>query len=211
VKGRSGLRRSFWLPLLTLLATSFPILLSAQQPEPPAVLSQPAVDSALVPQPAGRVGPGGAFLRAIAVPGWGHASIEEHTRGGFYFLVESTAAWMVVRTRLRLRAAKDVEASRLRDVRARLLAAGVSDPATIATAQDNDEGVVAARSLVEARSQQFEDWLVFGIFFVFLSGADAFVSAHLKDFPQPLGIAVRADGGALQLGVSLPIGGAGTR
>jgi hypothetical protein len=97
---------------------------------------------------------------------------------------------------------------RLGEVRARLLAAGVTDPGAIATAQENDPGVAAARGLVEARSQQFEDWLVFGIFFVFLSGADAFVSAHLKDFPQPVGVTV-GEGGQLQLGVSVPLGAPG--
>jgi hypothetical protein len=153
------------------------------------------------------VSPGGAFLRAIVVPGWGHAAIGEHTRGGFYFLTESAAAWMVVRTRLRLNAAKDVRELQLAQVRARLLAEGVTEPAALASAIDGDAGVTAARALVDARSQQFEDWLVFGIFFVFLSGADAFVSAHLKDFPQPVG-GVGPDG-TLALGVSLPLGGVG--
>jgi hypothetical protein len=171
-----------------------------------------AQDPTEVPAPAttpsgpGPVSPGRAFLRAILVPGWGHASIGEHTRGGFYFLTETAAAWMVVRTRSRLNAATDVRELRLAEVRARLQAEGVDDPAAIARAQDRDDSVIAASSLVEARSQQFEDWLVFGIFFVFLSGADAFVSAHLRDFPDPLGFQLRPLEDALEVGVSLPLG-----
>jgi hypothetical protein len=202
------LRLSFLTPLFLLIGV-LTRSLHAQQPETlPA--PEPAT-AAPTPQAGGPVSPGGAFLRAILVPGWGHAAIEEHTRGGFYFLTESAAAWMIVRTRLRLNAAKDVENLRLAQLRARLQAAGETDPAEIVAAEDRDDGVIAARSLVEARSQQFEDWLVFGIFFVFLSGADAFVSAHLKDFPQPLGVAVGADGGGLRLGVAVPLGPGGGR
>ena len=207
MKGRSCLRLSL-LTVLFLLAAPAQASLGAQQPDS---LATPAPAVEPPPQVSGPVSPGRAFLRAILVPGWGHASIEEHTRGGFYFLTESAAAWMIVRTRLRLSAAKDVEELRLAQVRAALRAAGETDAAKIIAAEDNDDGVIAARSLVEARSQQFEDWLVFGIFFVFLSGADAFVSAHLKDFPQPLGVAVGADDGSLRLGVSVPLGAGGGR
>jgi hypothetical protein len=183
-----------------------PVALAAQDPTPvpiPDVLQE--VEA---PPP---VSPGGAFLRAILVPGWGHASIGAHTRGGFYFLTETASAWMVVRTRTRLNAAKEVRDLRREEVRAALLAQGVTDPARIAAAQNADEGVVAAESLVEARSQQFEDWLVLGIFLVFLSGADAFVSAHLRDFPEPVGIVLRPTDSALELGVTLPFGGPGRR
>jgi hypothetical protein len=157
-----------------------------------------------VPAP---VTPGGAFLRALAVPGWGHVAIGAHTRGGFYFLTETAAAWMVVRTRTRLSSAKDIRDFHLEEVRRALAARGVTDPAAVAAAQEDDPSVSAARSLVEARSQQFEDWLVFGIFLVFLGGADAFVSAHLRDFPEPVGLELREVDGALQWGVSLPLGG----
>jgi hypothetical protein len=179
-----------------------PCALAAQEP---TVLPGPQVPQDVsAPQP---VSPGGAFLRAILVPGWGHASIGEHTRGGFYFLTETASAWMVVRTRTRLNAAKDVRDLRRDEVRADLVARGVTDPAAIATAQNADEGVIAAESLVAARSQQFEDWLVLGIFMVFLSGADAFVSAHLRDFPEPVGLELRPVDGALEWGVTLPLGG----
>ena len=46
------------------------------------------------------------------------------------------------------------------------------------------------RSAVDARGQQLEDWLALGLFLSFLGGADAFVTAHLKEFPGPLGLHV---------------------
>ena len=51
--------------------------------------------------------------------------------------------------------------------------------------------VLNADELVEIRSQQKEDWLAVGLFFLFFGGADAFVAAHLADFPQPLETAIR--------------------
>ena len=106
---------------------------------------------------------------------------------------------------MRLNAANSVRDLRRAEVRDRLAAQGITDPNLVLIAQDRDEGVVAAESLVEARSQQFEDWLVLGIFFVFLSGADAFVSTHLTHFPPPVGVQFRPGLDALELGVSLPL------
>ena len=196
-----------WLPLVPALVAVLPVALGAQEPTPVAPPAELPPDVG-VPVP---VGPGRAFLRAILVPGWGHVSIGSHTRGGFYFLTETASAWMVVRTHSRLDAAKDVRDLRLDEVRSALLARGVTDPVVIAAAQEADESVISARSLVEARSQQFEDWLVLGIFFVLLSGADAFVSAHLRDFPEPVGLELRPVDDALEWGVTLPLGGAPRR
>jgi len=53
-----------------------------------------------------------------------------------------------------------------------------------------DPLVVDARNRAEARQGQFEDWVAMGIFLTFLSGADAFVSAHLRDFPDPIDVQV---------------------
>jgi hypothetical protein len=154
------------LPVLALLLTSWSAL-DAQQPDaptPPLAAAPPDASVGFVP-----VTPGRAFLRAVAVPGWGHLSIGEHTRGAFYFLTETGAAWMVVRTRSRLGAAKNVRDLRVAELRARLAAEG-AEPAEILSAENSDQGVTAARALVEARSQQFEDWLVLGIFLMFLGG-----------------------------------------
>jgi hypothetical protein len=155
----------------------------------------------------GPISPRGAFIRAVAVPGWGHASIGRFTRGAFYFFTETAAGWMMVKTRTRLSAAKAVEELRREEVVRRLAADGITEPVPVAAALASDEGVAAAMSLVEARSQQFEDWLVFGVFMAFLSGADAFVSAHLRDFPDPVAIQPSPLPGRLDLGLRVPIGG----
>ena len=196
--------RFFRSLLFALTASLFALARPAAAQEPPP--SVPSLPAPAAETPPPTISPGKAFLRAILVPGWGHASIGSHTRGGFYFLAETSSAWMVVRTRVRLNAAKSVRDLRLAEVRDRLAAEGITDLSEILLAQEQDDGVIAAESLVEARSQQFEDWLVLGIFFVFLSGADAFVSTHLKDFPQPVGVAFRPGENALEVGVSLPLG-----
>jgi hypothetical protein len=146
----------------------------------------------------------------LAVPGWGHVAIGSPGRGAFYFVAESAAAWMLVRTRARLNAAKRVQDFRFLEVLGRLADAGVTDPEEVARAIDADTTLVAAGSLVEARSQQFEDWLVLGVFLAFFSGADAFVSAHLRDFPSPVGVDVTPFPSGVQVQLRLPLSGPST-
>ncbi|SVA42305.1 uncharacterized protein METZ01_LOCUS95159, partial [marine metagenome] len=42
------------------------------------------------------------MLRSILVPGWGHAAIGSHTRGGFYFGFQAATTYTFLRTRARL-------------------------------------------------------------------------------------------------------------
>ncbi len=74
----------------------------------------------------------------------------------------------------------------------------------LAEALDEDAQVVRARGLVTAREGQREDWLAVGLFFLLISGVDAFVSAHLQDFPEPLTIEPSPDVGGLELTVRIP-------
>ena len=134
---------------------------------------------------------GGAFLRSVLIPGWGQAKVGSPNRGGFYFGVESISFWMIMKTSKTLGSARDIAALRREEAEARVIAGGVTDPLEIENLVNEDEVVQNADELVEIRSQQREDWLAFGIFFLFLGGADAFVAAHLADFPQPLEAAIR--------------------
>jgi hypothetical protein len=60
-----------------------------------------------------------------------------------------------------------------------------------------------ARSVnVGAKRQEVQDWLVLWIFNHLFSGAEAFVSAHLQDFPKDL--SVRAFPGGVGLSVPVP-------
>ena len=152
------------------------------------------------------VSPSGAFSRAALLPGWGHSSIGSYTRGGFYFAAEVTTAWGLMRTNRRLTEARDRAAFREDVVRAQQAALGVTDPAEIDTALDNDETLQDLNDLVLAREDQQEDWAALGIFLLFLAGADAFVSAHLADFPVPIDFdAVPLPDGRLELRVGLQV------
>jgi hypothetical protein len=156
--------------------------------------------------PRGPVSPGRAFVRALILPGWGHASIGSYTRGGFYFTTEVTTVIMLARIQRRLAIAKDARNLRESRVHEELLAAGTS-PDRVADFVDQDAGVASARELVSSRRQQLEDWVALAAFLVFLSGADAFVSAHLRDFPPPVAVeAAIGPGGAVELGLSLSVG-----
>jgi hypothetical protein len=137
------------------------------------------------PPPLG-VSPRGAFLRALVLPGWGHAAIGSYTRGGFYFALETATAYTLVRTRTRLNEARERAALRQSLVRARLADEGITDPAEIENRLNGDETLQDLEDLVSSREGQQEDLVAFGIFLLFLTGADAYVSAHLARFPTPI-------------------------
>jgi hypothetical protein len=46
--------------------------------------------------------------------------------------------------------------------------------------------------------------MALGIFFLFLGGADAYVSAHLADFPGAVEVNA-APGGGMEMAVSVPV------
>jgi hypothetical protein len=54
---------------------------------------------------------------------------------------------------------------------------------------------------VAAKRQEVQDWIVLWVFNHFFSGAEAFVSAHLQDFPRDLKLQVVPGG----IGISLPV------
>ena len=185
--------------------------LHAQQPDT-LIVAPDSVLPAGVSEDGGTdqgVTPRGALLRGMVLPGWGHASIGANTRGGFYVAVEASTAWMLFKTVSRLRAAKRVRNLRESELRTELAAAGLTDPATVVELLDSDPDVGGARALVGARRSQLEDWLALGIFLAFLSGVDAFVSAHLQNFPEPVAVEIRATDDRMELGVSLGVGGGG--
>lgn len=154
------------------------------------------------------VTPSKAFLRAVLVPGWGHASIGTHTRAGFYFALEATTAYGLLRTRTRLNevtARADFRESVLRED---LAAHGIVEFDEIESALEADARLDNLRDLEDSRRQQREDWAALGIFLLLLSGADAFVSAHLQDFPEPIQIeAMPVGNGRIEVGVRIEVGG----
>lgn len=150
--------------------------------------------------------PRGAFLRAVLIPGWGHASIGAYNRGAFYVAVESATGWALIKARKGVQEASERIAFREGVVRAELAAQNTIDPDTVQAALDADPALQDLRSLEESRRQQREDWTALGIFLLFLSGADAYVSAHLRHFPQPIEVnAQPVGGGRMELSVSFKL------
>jgi hypothetical protein len=177
--------------LATVLAIALlgrPLALAGQEPAAgaPQDLAQ-ASETAESPGPSA----GGAFLRSMVIPGWGQAAAGSPGRGAFYFAVESFALWMVLKTNQLLGSASDILDMRRLDASERLMADPMIDLLDLPTLLEEDLGVVSALQLEEIRRQQREDWIAFGVFFLLLGGADAFVTTHLADFPEPLETVIR--------------------
>ena len=177
----------------------------AHAQEAPANVEPEAADSLAATPDTGRPSPGGAFLRSILVPGWGQASSGAYGRAAFYFLAQAGNVWMTYKTNS-LRDTARRQQRLLEDAKtAELLRAGLA-PEALEEELAADARIEDIRLLATARNEQMEDWVALTVFFVFFGGADAFVSAHLADFPVPLTVEPVAgpSGMAFEVGVSLP-------
>ena len=131
-----------------------------------------------------RISPRTAFLRSLVLPGWGQSSIGAPGRGAVYFGLESASLWMVYKSNQKLQEAKELQRTQ------------------------REQGLITVDQelgLVRARRNEREDWITLSVFWFFFSGADAFVSAYLRDFDAHVNVAPRPDGAA-QLQVSIPLG-----
>ncbi|MDX1566170.1 MAG: DUF5683 domain-containing protein [Longimicrobiales bacterium] len=155
------------------------------------------------------VSPGGAFLRSLAIPGWGHAATGSYTRAGFYFATSGATFWMLNKSLQSLDSADDHLALVESELEKELQRAGITNPDSVSARLGADERVTSMRALVESREQQVEDWTAFGIFWLLLNATDAFVSAHLADFPEPVEIDLLpgTPGQPSELRFSVPVGG----
>ncbi len=134
------------------------------------------------------VSPGGAFVRSLLLPGWGHAATGSHFRGGFYMAAQSGAIWMLSKSMAAHQEARRFRNEEIRAVTDQLRASGIVQPDTLRILAEADPRVEEWDELVDARSEQVEDWAAAGIFILLLSATDAFVSGHLMDRPEPLTI-----------------------
>jgi hypothetical protein len=135
-----------------------------------------AVDtSAVDPADAGArrppVGPGGAFLRSLLVPGLGQVVLGRKVTAVVFVAFEGATVAMAVR------AHNQVKQARLTD-----------------TSADS--------SLVTDKKRSREDWLVLVGFNHLLAGLEAYVAAHLWDFPADLQL--RAVPGGVGAAVTIP-------
>lgn len=134
--------------------------------------------------------PTGAMLRSFALPGWGQASYDQYVRGGIYFAGHIGNSFMILKTLGKLKEANDVEDAEVAAAEAAARAQGITDPDAIRAFVDDTEAVRGIRDLIAAREQQREDWIAFGLFWMLVSGVDAFVTGHLADFPVAIDAAV---------------------
>lgn len=168
----------------------------------------PDPDTGILPEAAAPevVTPRGAFIRSLAVPGWGHVASRSYARAAFYVSALSGSLWMLQQTVVRRDQAASFAQVERELATSRLMAAGVEDPGELDAALENDDLVQARDALVEARDGQVEDWAALSIFLVLISATDALVAAHLADFPEPLALRVLPRGaGEVELRVSIPL------
>lgn len=128
--------------------------------------------------------PRDAFLRSLVLPGWGQSSIGAPGRGAVYFALEAGSLWMVYKADRRLQEARARERA-------------LRESGQLAEGETS--------GLVRDRRAQREDWITLSIFWLFFSGADAFVATHLRDFDEHVGVEPAPEGG-LQLQASFPVG-----
>lgn len=172
--------------LIAALLGSAPPLQAQQPTAPPPADTTARPDPRLAEPPEQPLphSPFGAFLRSVAVPGWGQLWVGAPVRGGVYFGLEAGTLFMVLRNRGRLGDARDAQ-ERLRE--------------------SGELDLDATTGLVRSREQQVEDWTALAIFLALFSGADAYVAAQLADFDEHVGVNPRADG-ATELRFSVPVG-----
>lgn len=161
-----------------------------------------------------RVSPRSAFIRSLLVPGWGQFSVGSYKHGAVFIALQGTSAFMVVRTQIRVNEAEDLLDRRTRAAEDSLnnliatdsaAARRLSDPEVFEAAVDSTPGVRRARGLIESRENQRQDWVTYLLVATLASGVDAFVQAHLADFPAAIDPEVRPNG-RTSLKFTVPVG-----
>jgi hypothetical protein len=167
-----------------LLGCSASVVRAQLVPVQPPKRDSVAMDSAVTRAPVRRlpnsipdsllrppISPRSAFLRSLALPGWGQSALRRSTAATLFSAAEIGAIYMVAKSRADLRRARALSG---------LDSIVVGDPSTGGTVS-----AVAAMSdgLVNARRLHLEDWLAALIFNHLLAGADAYVAANLWDLP----------------------------
>lgn len=151
----------------------------------------------------GRYPPGKAMMRSMLLPGWGQFSVGAWKRGALFAALQGSSYYMLVRTNSRLNKAEEKLDARTGFVRDSLIAE--ADTAGLEARLDSTVLVNAERSLVTSRERHLQDWITYTIFFTLASGVDAFVAAHLADFPVQIETEPRLNGSVdLRLSVPLP-------
>ena len=169
-----------------------------------AVVAAPESGVAAPPPPG--MAPGAVFWRALLVPGWGHAAIGSYTRGGFYVAAQAASLYTLFQARARISEAQQRVSFREGVLTRNLARQGITDPddVTARLAQDEERSLLGA--LQESRKEQQEDMLALSLFPVLIRSADAYASAHLARFPEPLDLeAAPSPTGGVDVGLRLTV------
>ncbi len=189
-------------------------------PDTVPLLEEPVLEPAIPEDEIRPMSPGGAFIRSLVIPGWGQAAFGAYTRGGIYFSGWAGNWFMNFKNQTRLQEARNRLDIRTAHVRDSLIYAppGPGLPANpdsmravldttnlLGNTLQNDLVGSDLRGLIQSREQQREDWIAWSLFWLLASGIDAFVTAHLADFPGTIGMEPQADGGvSFRVEVPLP-------
>jgi hypothetical protein len=164
-----------------------------------------------------RITPARAFVRSLLVPGWGQFSMGATLRGSIYASLQGASAVMLAKTQIKISDARN-DASTLRKTAVDSLIAFAqarkdtalirkySNPDSVTEVANTTFAVADKESLVKARVKQREDWITYFLFFTLASGVDAFVGAHLSDFPGTV-TAEPIPAGGMRLRLDFPLGG----
>lgn len=142
------------------------------------------VPAVVVIPPSPPISPRAAFVRSFFLPGYGQAGLDRTLAAGVFGLTEAIALGMLRKSQLDLREARraPVDSTVLTWQR---------DPATGQLILDPDTGQPIPASFtisdiggrVRARKTHVEDWIAVLFFNHLFAAADAYVAAHLWDFP----------------------------
>lgn len=162
--------------LLAALVWAWPGAASARQVPTPAAVPVAPADTIRAP-----VAPLPAFFRSLVLPGWGQAILNRPLTGGLFMAWEGVTLSMMLKANREVGFLRATEASRV------------------------GEDATEESSRLRAKKAEREDWMVLLIFNHLFSGLEAYVSAHLWDFPRDVQVrAFPAAGGGAGLAVSVP-------
>jgi hypothetical protein len=125
-----------------------------------------------------------AFFRSLLLPGWGQAVLDRKLTAGLFLLWEGVTLGMTVKTAAEVRFLESTESSRV------------------------PPGSDAISSRLRNKRAEREDWLVLVVFNHLFSGLEAYVSAHLWDFPGDLKFQAIPSGRGVSPGIGwrIPLG-----
>jgi hypothetical protein len=164
--------------------------------------------------------PRGAFIRSMVIPGWGQSAFGAYTRGGIYFAGWTGNWFMNFKNHVRLSEARNRLDLRTAQVRDSLIFSppepgAPPNPDSMRAVLDTTDLLLATvrqdpigsdlQGLVSSREQQREDWIAWSLFWILASGIDAYVTAHLADFPATIELEPNLDRSvSVRIDVPLP-------